>query len=272
MPCLESFLLAWCLSCLLLSFCTPGRDEGYATLKRPGRHIIPGMTRNVFFSFVEFRFASESLPCCKTLGTGLTYIQKGLLLLLCRRMWCQRQELCLSSVSVPYRNCKCVGVRSGISPTWHWFQDYFRTAVIHSSTVGKFLIFVFQIPFTWECWQLYSALPLSLKGSWTELQFLSPFWDIHSQENGTNEGAGDIDQHPVWSEGCRKIDRTGILSLHGVSSLLRWGIRNRVKFTISNPPGQVGKIQVLRVTLMDSSLSQPRLQGYKEKGGKRAHQ
>lgn len=114
-----------------------------------------------------------------------------------------------------------VGVRSGISPTWRRFQDSFHTAVIHSDTVCKFLIFVLQIPFNWECQHLYSALPLSLKGSWTELQFLSPFWDILSQANGRNEGAGDTDQCTVWREGCGKIDWTCILSLHGVSCLLR---------------------------------------------------
>lgn len=168
-------------------------------------------------------------------------LKKWLVLLLSRKLWCWRQELCQSSVSVSHHNCKCVRVKSGISPIWHWLQDSFHTAVTCSGTVGKFLIFVFQIPFTWECWQLYSVLHLSLKGSWTELQCLFPFWNIHSQADGRNEGAGDTDLHTVWSEGWGRIDWTCILSLLGISSLLRWRIRNRVKLTISNPPGQERK-------------------------------
>lgn len=149
--------------------------------------------------------------------------------------------------------------KSGISPTYHWLEDSFHAAVTCSGTVGKSVMFCFLSHITWDYQQLSSALHLPLKGSWTELQCLSPFWDIHSQAAGRNEGAGDTDQHTVGSEDWGRVDWMCILSLLSVSSLLRWEISNRVKLTISYPPGQAEKIQDLRVTVMESSLLQPRL-------------
>lgn len=96
--------------------------------------------------------------------------------------------------------CKCVRARAEISPARHWLQDSFRAAVTCSGTVGKSLMFGFLSPTTWDCQQQFSALHLPLRGSWTELECLSPFWDICSQADERNEGARDAEQRTVGSE------------------------------------------------------------------------